>query len=79
ADQWYEIEIEIDQANSRFRAKVDGGAYSDYVADIGSDGFTSITHIALAQTTSTTGTNFWDDIRGLTAATSDDLPGMGLF
>ncbi|MCR4324158.1 MAG: hypothetical protein NUV69_00515 [Candidatus Curtissbacteria bacterium] len=63
ANQWYEVDIEIDQANSRFRARLDGGTYSTYVADIGNNGFTSITHVVLAQSTSTTGTAFWDDIR----------------
>ncbi len=81
ANQWYAIRVEIDQAGARFRASVDGGAYSSYVADIGSNGYTDIDRIALAQASSTTGTAFWDDIGGPTAATtvSDDLSGYGLF
>ena len=63
ANQWYEAEIEIDQVNDKFRARIDGGIWSNWVGSLGGS-FTQIDRILIGQATSTTGIAYWDDIRG---------------
>lgn len=60
-DTWYQVDVEVDQPNSRFRARVDGGTFSAYINAEGGS-FASITRMRFVAANPMTGTWYGDNI-----------------
>jgi hypothetical protein len=60
ANTWYKVEIQVDTANKRARARIDGGTWSSYV--INSSFGTQVSKIQLTIGANFSGTSYWDTL-----------------
>jgi hypothetical protein len=60
ANTWYKAEIEVDTANKRARARIDGGAWSSYLTS--SSFGTQVSKVQLTIGANFSGTSYWDTL-----------------